>query len=222
MTTREKIYRFIFKVYIACRDWFDNRFFVNLGRLFRLPHPKMYYDYRVREFLKWLTPSDRVADLACGTGKLARTIRSQNIYALGIDVKTPLNYNPTDFEFFKMDILNPGIDPVLRKHEINTIALSHILEHIEDSVGFLKRFGGFEKILICVPSQENWRHQFKKSLGLDSRLDHTHFREYTLDMLKEETEQAGLQLIDSHYTSEGEIFGVARPRNESGPAFDKL
>jgi hypothetical protein len=111
-------------------------------------------------------------------------------------------------QFLKMDFLSPELIPALKAKNVNTITLSHVLEHIEKPVEFLSRLKPFRKILICVPSQESWRFQFKQSLGLDARTDPTHYREYDTRMLAQETEAAGLKMTHCFYNSEGEIFAV--------------
>ncbi len=77
-------------------------------------------------------------------------------------------------------------------------------------MAYLKTLRPIGKVLVCVPSQENWRFQYKKSLGLDARTDPTHFREYTTQMLRDEAEKAGYRSTDCYFNSEGEIFGVLR------------
>lgn len=203
------MYRLIFKLYFAVHDFVEPRFFYYACKLLRAPHPKNLYAYRTRVFLDHLAPGDRVADLGCGTGKLVEAMRARTACALGVDLKPPLLLGNAGADaFMRGDILDPDLVPRLLERKIDTITLSHVLEHLESPVAFLERLKPFRKVLICVPSEENWRFQFKRSLGLDARTDPTHFREYSVGLLRSEAESAGFRVTTTLYNSEGEIFAV--------------
>jgi hypothetical protein len=64
------------------------------------------------------------------------------------------------------------------------------------------------RILIRVPMiNRDWITLYKKELGLEYRLDKTHFIEYTLESFKKELEQASLK-IDKFSIQFGEIWAV--------------
>ena len=101
---------------------------------------------------------------------------------------------------------------------INCVVLSNVLEHIENRIDFLKKLisqlnwadENQKRFLIRVPMYEReWVVPYKKQLGLDNRLDLTHYIEYTQQQLKQELEQAGILLeqLDIRF---GEFYAVCR------------
>ena len=89
--------------------------------------------------------------------------------------------------------------------------MSNVLEHIDDRVEFLKKIRPLaNKFLFRVPMiDREWVTLYKKELGLDYRLDTTHFTEYTWEQFKNEFEQAGYN-IQSHSVQFGEIWAVIK------------
>ena len=81
----------------------------------------------------------------------------------------------------------------------DTAVMSNVLEHIEDRVSFLKTVQTNLKPrrwLIRVPCfDRDWQLPLIHELGLDSRLDETHFTEFTRESFKEEMDKAGLKII---------------------------
>ena len=64
------------------------------------------------------------------------------------------------------------------------------------------------KFLIRVPMlSRSWIDVYKKELGLEYRLDKTHFIEYTFEGFKEELSRAGLKVLD-YSIQFGEIWAV--------------
>jgi len=55
----------------------------------------------------------------------------------------------------------------------------------------------------------NWITLYKKELGVEWRLDKTHYIEYTLESFKKELEKAELNL-EKYSIQFGEIWAVAR------------
>ena len=55
----------------------------------------------------------------------------------------------------------------------------------------------------------DWMVQFKKDLGIEWRLDNTHFTEYTFNELCAELNMAGIHIIE-HEVMWGEIYAVCR------------
>ena len=66
------------------------------------------------------------------------------------------------------------------------------------SIEFLKTLTyKSSKFLIRVPMlNRSWIDVYKKELGLEYRLDNTHFIEYTFEGFKEELDEAGLSVLD--------------------------
>ena len=83
------------------------------------------------------------------------------------------------------------------------------MEHIENRIEFLNKIKNLApKILIRVPMiNRDWITLYKKELGIEWRLDKTHYIEYTLESFKKELEKAGLNL-EKYSIQFGEIWAV--------------
>ena len=165
-------------------------------------------------------PFNRVLDVGCGNGALASDIADNVpdvfVYAIDIvkqNIETALsNYNRTNVKYVCGDAL---VD--LPDEHFNVIVLSNVLEHIENRVDFLfslnKKYTP-DKFLIRVPLfDRDWRVPLKKEIGMDYRLDKTHFIEYLYSEFEEEINNAGL-FIESAKINWGEIWAVVKS-NES-------
>jgi hypothetical protein len=91
----------------------------------------------------------------------------------------------------------------------DVVILSNVLEHIDDRVTFLRQIASAatpERWLIRVPLFErDWRVPLKKELGIEWRLDPTHYIEYTQETFEQEVTAAGLQIVEQQ-TRWGEIW----------------
>lgn len=97
--------------------------------------------------------------------------------------------------------------------KVDVITLSNVLEHIEYRAKFLSALVGAcrwssagPRVLVRVPAiDREWTVIMKKELGVEWRLDKTHFTEYTDDNLIADFRLAELQLI-SLERKFGEIY----------------
>jgi predicted RNA methylase len=101
---------------------------------------------------------------------------------------------------------------------IDCITMSNVLEHIEYRTSFLNKLiqkvkwkdQNNKKLLIRVPMiDREWLAIYKKELGVEYRLDPTHFTEYTFDQFKEEMDQCNIE-IKSFNVVFGEIYAICR------------
>jgi SAM-dependent methyltransferase len=163
--------------------------------LFGGVHPKNVFNFRYEFFAENVNSNDVVLDVACGSGIILKRIASliAKGYGLDRDVKsldlTEVAGLPANIQLISGDIFSTNYISLQNETGYSVVFLSHILEHLENVPAFLRMVLA-EKLLICVPSQENWLSALKKSLGLDIRTDGTHFREYTREMLRDELNQA--------------------------------
>lgn len=186
----------------------ERRFIVLWSRIFRVPHPKNIFNFRVRDFLQAAQSGERIADLGCGSGRIAASLQEAGHYVLGVDAKLQQIHFPVA-DVVEANILDPKTFELLRERRISAIVLSHVLEHLGDPIGYLRSLSEFGHVMVCVPSRENWRWQTHQALGMDPRLDATHFKEYTLEELDQELAAAGFSRRRLSYNSEGEIFADA-------------
>lgn len=206
-----KFWRAILRIYLkfftVFHDWALDRIGI---RAFGGRHPKNVFHYRSGFFLERLRPEDVVIDVACGTGSTTALVAMKTRRAIGLDLNAGLlaaarARNPApNLEYRVLDLHR--VDYRALKLELGyTVAIfSHILEHLEDPVATLKDYGA-PRILVCVPSEENWRTQLKKSLGLPYLSDRTHFREYTRETLASDVRKAGYEITFIGFNPEGEI-----------------
>lgn len=182
-------------------------------------HPK----HRLMRYHEWfverLEKEWNVLDVGCGNGALAYDLQSRCKSILAIDIK-PENVERAKAQFSKTGITYVCGDATRYqfKDKFDAIVLSNVLEHIENRVDFLIRLYENQNherppvLLLRVPMlTRDWITLYKKQMGVEWRLDRTHFTEYTLEQLEEELDQAGLK-IDSYDIQFGEFYGVIRKR----------
>lgn len=158
-------------------------------------------------------PNDRVLDIGCGNGSLAKDVAKYAKSVTGIDIDEQLiakakRKNPApNLEYKVGDVTRD-----LSNEKFDVIIMSNVLEHIDKRVEFLKSIKPLaNKFLFRVPMiDREWVTLYKRELGLDYRLDTTHFTEYTFVQFKSEFEQAGYR-IENHSVQFGEIWAVIRP-----------
>ena len=178
-------------------------------------HPKHRLMNYHQFFLDHISPNNNVLDIGCGNGALAFDLAKKAFSVTAIDTNKKnqsaweqtfhapnLSYSITDATTFKPD------------RSFDVIVLSNVLEHIEKRTEFLQQIKQLAPlILIRVPMiNRDWVTIYKKELGLDYRLDTTHFTEYTLESFESEITSANLR-IDSYSIQFGEIWAVVKHAN---------
>ncbi|ODS37373.1 hypothetical protein BEH94_07810 [Candidatus Altiarchaeales archaeon WOR_SM1_SCG] len=173
-------------------------------------------------FIKNLNVGGHVLDIGCGNGCMDYDIVTAipNIKIVGIDL------NEKNIEFARLHYQNPNLTFIhgdalkgLPDENFDVVLLSNVLEHIEQRIEFLKKIMrqiNPERLIIRVPLFErDWRVPLKKELGIDYRLDATHYIEYTQEEYFEELQQAGLKATYAEFRW-GEIWSVAEPLPDGG------
>lgn len=176
-------------------------------------HPKHRLMEYWRFFASNIKNNQRILDIGCGYGQLARKIAQERKAEItGIDI------DPANIAKAKRINEHPRVTYLVgdaTKHrfteEFDTIVLSNVLEHIEKRVVFLKRIKRLAPtILIRVPMVDrDWLTLYKKEVGADYRLDPTHYTEFTEETFRKEIAQAGLR-VESLSVRFGEIYAVVR------------
>ncbi|MCX5861861.1 MAG: class I SAM-dependent methyltransferase [Desulfomonile sp.] len=172
-----------------------------------------YHDF----FTARTNQGERVLDVGCGIGFLAYDLAEKsgaNVY--GIDLNpdniavAQARYQHPNVAYIVGDVLKVSFeDP------FDVVILSNVLEHLEDRPVFLRRLVRAvqpKRILIRVPLFErDWRVPLKEELGMDYRLDPTHYTEYTLESFASEIQAAHLMLTRQEVRW-GEIWAEAAPQ----------
>ena len=171
-----------------------------------------YHDF----FTKRVRQGERVLDLGCGNGALSRDVAEKSgAHVVGIDL-SPDNIDTAKKKYFHSrvtyeigDVLTTNIGG-----SFDTVLMSNVLEHLDQRAEFLHRVTETLKprrFLLRVPAFErDWRVPLKAELGIDYRLDTTHFTEYTLESFAEEIALAGLSIVHQEVRW-GEIWAEAVP-----------
>jgi 2-polyprenyl-3-methyl-5-hydroxy-6-metoxy-1,4-benzoquinol methylase len=175
-------------------------------------HPKHAIQNYHKFFVDNIAPGDTVLDLGCGIGQVSLAIAAKAgaVYAIDISAhnisiaqkKHPhpkIKYIIGNALEFKIP---GGYDKVI---------MSNVLEHIKDRVGLLKNLKHYSPvILIRVPMlTRDWLTVYKKNIGVEYRLDDTHYIEYTEDSLQYELKSAGWSVAHQHIAF-GELYVIAK------------
>lgn len=162
-------------------------------------------------------------DLGCGNGELAHAIATRvgdGVKVVGVDI--------AEYRIAATKRLPPlpnlsfmlgDATAIDLPHAFKTVILSNVLEHIEDRPGLLRRIAahvGPDAILIRVPVfDRDWRVPLKKELGLDWRLDDTHFTEYTNPEFGTDVAAGGFRIrtVERRW---GEIWAIVEPATTPG------
>ncbi|MCA1959974.1 MAG: methyltransferase domain-containing protein [Desulfomonile sp.] len=172
-----------------------------------------YHDF----FIDRIRPGERVLDVGCGIGALAFDIAQRSgASVVGVDLQekhlaiAKERFSHPNVSYLLADVVrNPPEGP------FDVVVLSNVLEHIDCRVEFLR--GVIDKVrptraLLRVPMFErDWRVPLKKELGMDYRLDPTHFIEYSPESFIGELEAADLLVTHQEFRW-GEIWAEAVPQ----------
>jgi|SRR3989344_4723769 len=161
-------------------------------------------------FISNIDPQDTVLDIGCGNGALTFDVAKKAKRVVGIDFSkanidtAKRKYSTSNVEYFCQDALKN-----LPAGKFEVIILSNVLEHIEERVALLKQVKNrASKFLIRVPMiNRDWITLYKKELGVEYRLDKTHFIEYTMEEFRDEVEKSGFAVY-SYTIQFGEIWAI--------------
>ncbi len=153
-------------------------------------------------------PLCRVLDIGCGSGDLTFDLAKKASKVVGIDLnqkyleKAKQKNKAENIEYILADATSYTFN-----EKFDFAVLSNVLEHIENRENFLRKISSIaQKILIRVPLlTRDWLSVYKKEMGVDYKLDKTHFIEYTKKQLIDEIEKAGLA-IEKIEINFGEIY----------------
>lgn len=172
-------------------------------------HPK----HRIMRYHAWFVSQIdadwTVLDVGCGNGALTASLRTKAKRVVGIDIN-PKNVEAArrrspDGEFICGDATS-----YVFNETVDAVVLSNVLEHIQRRVDFLRALSQkSRRFLIRVPMiSRDWIVPYKRELGVDYRLDATHYTEYTIEEFESELAAAGLTLVSKDIRW-GELYAQA-------------
>lgn len=213
--------RLVLRLHNACYRWA-----ASIAIRLEGVHPK----HRLMRYKEWfldhLSPEDVVLDVGSNTGAMPRLLAQKAKFVYGIEVDLKLvekarrQGHPANVELIYGDATRFDYSTL---QPISVVTLSNVLEHIKDRVGLLNtilsRVNWQEdkprRVLIRVPMVDrDWITLYKRELGVEWRLDPTHFTEYTEQDLKTELKAVGLSI--THLAIRfGEIYAVCLAEQKS-------
>ena len=181
-------------------------------------HPK----HKIVDYFKWyidnIDSSDIIVDIGCNKGYMANVMSQKAKKVYGIEILNEFvehankYYKSNNLIFYNADATKFDFQDL--KYIPTVFTLSNVLEHIENRVQFLidiqKKLKSKVKFLIRVPMiDREWIVLYKKQLGLEYRLDKTHFIEYTFEKFKQEINASGLE-IENYHIRWGELYAICK------------
>ncbi len=182
-------------------------------------HPKhrlmRYHDF----FIENIADGQRVIDIGCGYGAVARSIAKARpkSQVIGVDydpkrlAEARARDNPSNLSFVEADATQS-----VPQGPWDVVVLSNVLEHIIDRHAFLTALIDKTKarrFLIRVPLFErDWRLSMRREVGANYYSDPDHEIEPTQEEFRRETSAAGL-VVEQLATPWGEIWSVLRVGN---------
>lgn len=172
-------------------------------------------------------PKSRILDLGCSGGLLARRIRAEGHYVVGVDsMEVPGVRRYTD-EFYIGD-LNRGI-PAAAGAGFDIVVAGDVIEHLAEPAPALRamravlRPGG--ELLLSVPNFGHWYPRIRIAVGAfgyDRRgiLDDTHLRFFTRSTLRRLVRSAGFDILQERAT--GLPLTTVAPGNGRGSLVRRL
>lgn len=209
---KQKIYKSLVKLSLK----FHNFFYKLSTRLAIKAEGGLHPKHRLMNYHKFfvenVNPEDVVLDIGCGNGALSYDLAKKVKKVVAIDLSES-NIKIAKEKYFSLNIEYKIGDATKFdfKEKFDIIILSNVLEHIENRIEFLTKIKNLApKILIRVPMiNRDWITLYKKELGVESRLDKTHYIEYTLEIFKKELQKVGLNLKNCSIQF-GEIWAVVK------------
>lgn len=181
-------------------------------------HPK----HDIIDYRKWFSENcikqGALVDIGCNTGQVSKYIKKNYpaLEVIGIDVEEKyINIAKkieTGCKFYHADATKFDYSQI---NDLNTVVLSNVLEHIENRSEFLLSIMSQINrtdltFLIRVPTHDrDWRVELKRMMNVDSRLDKTHFIEFTDDSFEKLMRECNLTIL-RYEKRWGEIFSVVK------------
>src|SRR6185436_930779 len=173
-------------------------------------HPKHrlmgYHDF----FLNNISENDTVLDIGCGNGSLTYDLAGKARAVTGVEIeKKYLDKAISKHSRQNITYVLGDATTDLGLGKFDVVILSNVLEHIEGRVSLLRKIRGLApRFLIRVPMQNrDWVSMYKRELGVEGRLDLTHYIEFTEESFRKEISEAGY-IVVSLSVQFGEIWAV--------------
>lgn len=175
-------------------------------------HPKHRIMNYHKFFLDNINRDSKVLDIGCGNGNLAFDIAKKVGNVIAIDIKkNSIKFAKKYFNRHNIEYILADATTYQFNEKFDYIILSNVLEHIKERKEFLNKIKYLANFfLIRVPMiNRSWLTLYKKELGMEYRLNNSHYIEYTLKSFKNEIESVGLNII-SYSIQYGELWAIVK------------
>lgn len=216
------INKFFAKIFLKPILVLDKYLYFLIGQYSSLYYNGRHPKHEILKYQEWfcnnLDPYWNVIDIGSNTGTMAKKMSKNVKKVYGIEINETLyqkalkNKN-SNLTFICADATKFDYNTI---DKIDCVTLSNVLEHIEHREFFLNmlkqniQWADQPHFLIRVPMiDRHWVVLLKKNLGVEYRLDPTHFTEYTKESFYREMEACDLQ-IESFEVRWGEIYASVR------------
>ena len=163
-------------------------------------HPKHRLMQYHRFFTSRLSANENVLDIGSGRGFLAKEMAETGARVVGIELSKK-NFDQSNrlYQAPNLHFILGDAWKDLPKEKFDTIVMSNVLEHINKRVEFIQMVQkqvSPKRWLLRVPCfDRDWTVALAQELGLDSRLDETHFTEFTTESFQREMNESGLKVV---------------------------
>jgi len=188
-------------------------------------HPKHRLTGYHGFFCDRILQGERVLDVGCGCGAVAKSISDNGALVTGIDKDSEnIQLAKSRYGDGVIQFLHGDATRDLPSGRFDIVVLSNVLEHIENREDFIRKIQATvhpNRYLIRVPMiNRDWTVPMKRELGLPYYSDPGHYVEYTPESFIQEMNDAGL-VVRSMVINWGEIWAEGYPRSEAEDKDDK-
>lgn len=194
-----KIYKIIIKILM----WLDNNTYILISHLSSKLNNGIHPKHRIMDyhqfFLKNIDSNSTILDIGTGIGAVAYDLAKKARFVQAIDIKKDYieiakeKHNRDNIQYIIGDATTYNFND-----HFDYIILSNVLEHIKNRIDFLAKIKPLAKyLLIRVPMiNRSWLPMYKRELGMEYRLDSSHYIEYTFKTFSKEIESVGLNIFN--------------------------
>lgn len=152
-----------------------------------------------------LRPGERILDVGCGSGEIARLMHARGCAVVGIELSPE---KAAKARAFCDEVLVGNIEAMPLAFEpgsFDVIVLSNILEHLNNPVATLRRLAPLlrptGRAFVDLPNVAHWGVRLRLLRGRwdyedAGILDRTHLRFYTRKTAREMLEQTGFEILE--------------------------
>jgi len=209
----------VLKYWFGLQKFVDSRVSRVCGSYYDRRHPKHYLWLGHNQYLyDGVKPGEKVLDIGCGASFYQQWIADKADEVVGVDIRQDRvdlarkNNTKKNVHFELMDVMNG-----LPDDKFDVAICSHVLEHLEEPVEMLSSLANkIPRLLVKVPMVDsNWNKLVKKDIGMFWMDDPDHRREYTEELLREQLEKGGWQVVEIIRGADLRATAISRYLNNS-------